>query len=147
MTTQYDAYRKTTIDTSNNVRIVSLLFDGAINFLKVARTKMEQHDIAGKGVYLGKTTAIVSELLKALNMEEGGEIAENLQRLYDFVLDRLLQANLKNDLQSLYEAERVLDDIRCGWKDMERNQIAAAAACPASSPVRASHGAGMGVQA
>ena len=145
--TQYDAYRKTTIDTSDNVRIVSLLFDGAVNFLKIARTKMEQKDIAGKGVYLGKTTAIVSELLKALNLEEGGEVAENLRRLYDFVLDRLLKANLKNDLQSLDEAERVLDNIRCGWKEMERSQIAAvaaAAACPASA--RAPQGAGMAVR-
>ncbi len=51
---QFDAYRKTTVDTSDNVRLVSLLFDGAVNFLKVARGKMEQHDIAGKGIYLGQ---------------------------------------------------------------------------------------------
>ena len=97
---QFDAYRKTTVDTSDNVRLVSLLFDGAVNFLKVARGKMEQHDIAGKGIYLGKVTAIVGELNSSLNMEQGGEIARNLRRLYDFVLDRLLKANLKNDLNA-----------------------------------------------
>ena len=131
--TQYEEYRKTAIDTSDNVRIVSLLFDGAVNFLKVARVKMEQNDIAGKGVYLGKATAIVSELLKALNIEEGGEIAKNLWRLYDFVLDRLLKANLKNDLKSLEEAERVLDNIRCGWKEMERSRITAYSASMCAS--------------
>jgi flagellar protein FliS len=140
--TQYDAYRKTTIDTSDNVRIVSLLFDGAVNFLKIARTKMEQNDIAGRGIYLGKTTAIVSALLKALNMEEGGEVAETLRRLYDFVLDRLLKANLKNDIKSLEEAEQVLENIRSGWKEMERNRIAAY-----SASMHVSQVAGMAVQA
>jgi len=140
--TQYDEYKKTAIDTSDNVRIVSLLFDGAVNFLKVARMKMEQNDIPGRGIYLGKATAIVSELMKALNMKEGGEIAANLWRLYDFVLDRLLKANLKNDLNSLEEAERVLENIRAGWKDMERSQIAAR-----SAATHTSTGAGVTVQA
>lgn len=139
---QYDAYRKATVDSSDNVRLVSLLFDGAVNFLKVARGKMEQHDIAGKGIYIGKVTAIVGELSKSLNMEEGGEIAKNLRRLYDFVLDRLLKANLKNDMKALEEAERVLDILRTGWKEMERNQAAAHVAA-----MRASVGAGMALQA
>jgi flagellar secretion chaperone FliS len=139
---QYDAYQKTTFDTSDNVRIVSLLFDGAINFLKLARGKMESRDIAGKGLYIGKATAIVGELTSSLNMEAGGEIARNLRRLYDFVLDRLLKANLRNDVVALDEAVKVLDTLRGGWKEMERNQAVAH-----TTPVRASGGAGMAVQA
>jgi flagellar protein FliS len=139
---QFDAYRKTTVDTSDNVRLVSLLFDGAVNFLKVARGKMEKQDTAGKGIYIGKVTAIVGELTSSLNMEEGGEVARNLRRLYDFVLDRLLKANLKNDMVALGEAEKVLDMLRQGWKEMERNQ--ALANVP---PMRASAGTGMAVQA
>jgi flagellar protein FliS len=139
---QFDAYRKTTVDTSDNVKLVSLLFDGAVNFLKVARGKMEKHDTAGKGVYIGKVTAIVGELTSSLNMEEGGEIARNLRRLYDFVLDRLLSANLRNDMKALDEAEKVLETLRQGWKEMERKQAAAQA-----PPPRTSAGAGMAVQA
>jgi flagellar protein FliS len=139
---QFDAYRKATVDTSDNVKLVSLLFDGAVNFLKVARGKMEQRDIAGKGIYIGKATAIVGELSSSLNMEGGGEIARNLRRLYDFVLDRLLMANLKNDPVALNEAERVLELLRSGWKEMERNQTAAQV-----TALRASAGAGMAVQA
>lgn len=139
---QFDAYRKATVDTSDNVRLVSLLFDGAVNFLKVARGKMEQHDIAGKGIYLGKVTAIVGELNSSLNMEQGGEIARNLRRLYDFVLDRLLKANLKSDLVALNEAEHVLELLRSGWKEMEMKQTAAQV-----STARASMDAGMAIQA
>ncbi|MBP2674665.1 MAG: Flagellar protein FliS, partial [Deltaproteobacteria bacterium] len=90
----------------------------------------------------GKVTAIVGELNSSLNMEQGGEIARNLRRLYDFVLDRLLKANLKNDLVALNEAERVLEMLRSGWKEMEMKQAAAQV-----STARASMDAGMAVQA
>jgi len=139
---QYDDYRKATIDTSGNVRIVSLLFDGAINFIKLGRVKMGERNIAGKGLYIGKATSIVGELSSSLNMEEGGEIACNLRRLYDFVLDRLLKANLKNDVVALDEAEKVLQELREGWKGMERNQAATHAA-----PFRASGSAEMALRA
>jgi len=139
---QFDAYRKVTVDTSDNVKLVSLLFDGAVNFLRIARGKMEARDIAGKGVYIGKVTAIVGELSSCLNMEQGGEIARNLRRLYDFVLDRLLKANLKNDAGALNEAERVLELLRGGWKEMEMKRISAQ-----MPPLKASAGAGMAIQA
>ncbi|MBI5575340.1 MAG: flagellar export chaperone FliS [Deltaproteobacteria bacterium] len=139
---QYDAYRKATIDTSDNVRVVSLLFDGAMNFLKIARMKMEERDIPGKGIYIGKATAIVGELASSLNMEEGGEIARNLRRLYDFILDRLLQANLKNDAAALGEAINILEVLRGAWKEMERIQVAAHA-----PPPNRARQAGMAVQA
>jgi flagellar secretion chaperone FliS len=139
---RYDNYRKATIDTSGNVRIVSLLFDGAINFIKLGRVKMGERDFAGKGLCIGKATSIVGELSSSLNMEEGGEIAWNLRRLYDFVLGRLLKANLKNDGIALDEAEKVLQELREGWKGMERNQAATHAA-----PFRSSGSAEMAFRA
>ncbi len=139
---QFDAYRKSAIDTSDNVKLVSLLFDGAVNFLKIACAKMEQRDIRGKGVYLGKVTGIVAELNSSLDMEQGGEIAQNLRKLYDFVQDRLLIANRKNDMTALKEAERVLETLRSGWKEMEMRQ--SAARTPA---MKASTGVGMAIQA
>ena len=142
MMQKFDAYQKSTFDTSGNVRIVSLLFDGAINFIKLGRVKMGERDIAGKGLYIGKATALVGELTSSLNMEEGGEIARNLRRLYDFVLDRLLKANLKNDAVALDEAEKVLQELREGWKGMERGQAATHAA-----PTRASGTVGMALRA
>jgi len=142
MMQKFDAYQKSTFDTSDKVRIISLLFDGGINFIKLGRVKMGDRDIAGKGLYIGKATAIVGELTSSLNMEAGGEIARNLRRLYDFVLDRLLKANLKNDVVALDEAEKVLQTLREGWKGMERNQAATHAA-----PLRASGSEGMALRA
>ena len=118
---QLSDYRKAEVNTSDRVKVISLLYDGAINFIKVARKRMELGDLAGKGLYIGKASSVVGELLSSLNMEAGGEIANNLSRLYDFVMDRLINANMKNDQKALDEAEKVLDVLRSAWKDLGKN--------------------------
>lgn len=128
-----DSYLETGIGASDNVRIVSLLFDGAVNFIRIARRNMEKGDVAARGLYIGKATSVVAELSAALDMEQGGEIAGNLKRLYDFVTDRLLRANIRADAAALDEAERVLEVLRSGWKEMEKRLAPAA---PRSCPAR-----------
>lgn len=135
-----DAYKRAKVGTSDSVKVVTLLFDGAANFLRIARRDLERGDIAGKGLYLGKATSIVGELSNSLNMEQGGEIARNLRRLYDFILDRLLKANLNNDAAAIGEAERVLDILRSAWKEMEKGLAPAISAprSPAAGDTRVS---------
>ncbi len=116
------AYRTTEINTADRVRIISLMYDGAVNFINLAKEKLLEGDVAGKGLYTGKATAIIGELASSLNMEAGGEIAKNLKMLYDYILDRLLYANLNSDKNSYDEAIRVLNIIREGWKEMEKKQ-------------------------
>lgn len=118
---QLSEYKKVEVNTSDRVKVVIMLYDGCINFIKVARKRMELGDIAGKGFYIGKASSVVGELMSALNMEEGGDIAKNLNRLYAFVLERLINANMKNDEKSLDEAEKVLDILRSAWKDLGKN--------------------------
>ena len=113
-------YQNTEIKTSDNVKIISLLYDGAISFIKIAKQRLREGDIAAKGLYVGKATAVVSELATSLNMEAGGEISVNLRRLYDFILDRLLYANIRNDEEAFDNAEGVLQILRSGWKEMEK---------------------------
>ncbi len=120
--TAVEEYRKVQVNTADRVRIVSLLFDGAVNFLKMGREAMERGDIASKGLYLGKATAIIGELSSSLDMNAGGEISPNLKRLYDFVLDRIFHANMRNDSDAVDVAIRVIDMIRDGWKEIEKVQ-------------------------
>jgi len=120
MMQQLMEYKNTEVNTSDKVRIISLLYEGAINFIKIAKKKTLEQDIAGKGLYIGKATSIISELSSSLDMETGGEIGMNLRRLYDFVLERLLSANLKNDIKAFDDAEKVLEVLRNAWKEMER---------------------------
>ncbi len=115
-------YRRVEINTSDKVRIVSLLYDGAISFMRMALQGIEDGDIVSKGLYIGKATSIVGELSSSLNMEAGGEISPNLKRLYDFILDRLFHANMRNDRDAMDVAIKVLDVLRDAWKDIEKNQ-------------------------
>ncbi len=119
--TEKSAYQSASIQTADRVRIVSLLYDGAINFLNLSRKRFEQGDIAGKGMYLGKTTSIIGELACSLNMESGGEISANLSKLYAFIMRRLIDISIKNDLKGYDDSLRVLSELRAGWKQMELN--------------------------
>jgi|Deesub1362A_J573_1020465.scaffolds.fasta_scaffold00087_94 flagellar protein FliS len=133
------AYRQTEVNASDNVKVISLLYDGAVNFLKMARNRLQNGDISGKGFYIGKTTAIVTELSSSLNMD-AGEMAQNLSRLYDYVLDRLLDANLHNDIKAFDEAEGVLETLRSAWKEMEKNRAV-------NSGQKVANGSSVGVRA
>ena len=124
------AYKKTVIETTDKVQIVLMLYDGALNHLKRAKLKITSGDHISKGHHFSKATAIVGELSNVLDMENGGDISVNLRRLYNFVLQRLLYANMHNDIKALEEAEEVLNTIRSGWKEMmdgmKKNQPARA---------------------
>lgn len=80
---------------------------------------MERGDIAEKGRALGKAARILEEGLKAgLNMEQGGELADNLRNLYDFCIIELTSANLHNNEQKLIEVLNVIEPLASAWKEI-----------------------------
>ena len=94
--------------------------------MKKATILMEQGDIPGKGQALSKAINIINNGLRAgLNHEAGGEIAGNLDDLYEYMTRRLLQANLNNDLAAIEEVERLLTNIADAWKEIGPNANAA----------------------
>lgn len=109
---------QTGTSTSDNVRVISMLYDGAIKFITIAKKKMETGDSTGKSIYIEKTSAIVKEMSNSLNMD-GGELAQNLKDLYAFVLNCLSKAKTQNDLQAIDDAARVLDILKNAWKEMQ----------------------------
>lgn len=111
-------YKQTVYATTDRVQIVLMLYDGALNHLKIAQQKIESGDIMTKATHLTKATMIITELSNVLDMEKGGEISNNLRRLYDYVLNQLLQANMNNDVQSIKNAVRVVGILRDAWKEM-----------------------------
>ena len=107
-------------------QLLVLLFDGALSAMKKATILMEQGDIPGKGQALSKAINIINNGLRAgLNHEAGGEIAGNLDDLYEYMTRRLLQANLNNDLAAIEEVERLLTNIADAWKEIGPNANAA----------------------
>jgi len=111
--------KETETGMSDRIKTISLLYDGALNFLKIAKKKMEQGDSYGAEQYIKKTSAIIRELASSLNMD-GGEIAKNLKRLYDFVLSSLAKAEQHKDVTAIEGAERVIVILRDAWKEIEK---------------------------
>lgn len=100
-------------------QLVVLLFDGALSAMKKAAILIEQGDIPGKGQALSKAINIISSGLQSgLNHEVGGDLAANLDNLYDYMIRRLLQANLHNDLTAINEVVELLTNIAEAWKEI-----------------------------
>jgi flagellar protein FliS len=108
-------YQKANVTTADRVRIVVMCYEGCIANALRAQEEMRKGNVADKGVYLGKATAIVDELLNTLDKEQGGEIAERLELLYRYVLHSFSQANLKQDPSLMDGALRVLKELKEGW--------------------------------
>ena len=120
------AYAQVSIESgvmsANPNQLIEMLFDGANSALVRARLFMQQGDIVAKGEALSKAINIIDNGLKAgLDQENGGEIATNLSALYDYMIRRLLQANLRNDCQAIEEVEGLLGNIAEAWKQISPN--------------------------
>lgn len=103
-------------------QLVVLLFDGALSAMKKSVILIEQGDIPGKGQALGKAINIISNGLQSgLNHEVGGELATNLDSLYDYMTRRLLQANIHNDIDAINEVMELLNNIADAWKEIGPN--------------------------
>ncbi|HCD7969906.1 flagellar export chaperone FliS [Citrobacter amalonaticus] len=100
-------------------QLIEMLFDGAKSALVRARLFLEQGDITAKGEALSKAINIIDNGLKAgLDQENGGELADHLSSLYDYMIRRLLLANLRNDSQAIEEVEGLLGNIAEAWKQI-----------------------------
>lgn len=110
-------YRQMQVTTASPEQVLLMLYDGAINFSKVAHDRMDRKDIGGKGTYIGKALAIVTELMNTLDHKVGGEIAQDLERLYIYVIREFTKANIDNDAKSLENAIMILSHLRDTWTE------------------------------
>jgi flagellar secretion chaperone FliS len=117
----FSAYQKTQVTTASNKHILVMLYEGAIKFVKLARTKMIAKDVAEKGKYISKTLAILSELMNTLDHEKGGQLAVDLENLYSFMIDKLIEGNIKNDPACLESVEKILLTLHVAWVDVTKN--------------------------
>ncbi|HEY4581546.1 MAG TPA: flagellar export chaperone FliS [Lysobacter sp.] len=129
-------YRQTAVSSAvldaDPHRLVALMFNGLRERLQLAAACVDTGNVARKGQAITEASTIVGHLDGSLNMEAGGEIAQNLSALYDYVQRRLLQANMTNDAAILVECDGLIADIESAW-----NAIA-----PGAAPARMAAGAG-----
>jgi flagellar protein FliS len=110
------AYRDAAIATQSRGRLIVLLYDGAIRFLRLAIKELEAQNYEAKGRYINRAQDIISELNAVLDMDAGGEVAANLRRLYCFMSKHLSQANTKCDPQMIREVITMLEELNQSWK-------------------------------
>ncbi|MDO8696476.1 MAG: flagellar export chaperone FliS [Pseudomonas sp.] len=96
-------------------RLIQMLMEGGLSRVAQARGAMERGQVGMKGELISKAIGIVGGLRESLDLDQGGEIAANLDRLYEYMIVRLLAANLHNDLAPLEEVAGLLRNVKAGW--------------------------------
>jgi flagellar protein FliS len=126
------SYQKVEVETTDALKLVVMLYEGAINFLEQAKLRLANNQVADKGILINKVMAIVSELQGSLNMDTGGEIAVRLDGLYTYIINRLFEANLNNNSDILTEVIKHLRSLKDAWKTISDNGKKGASAQPAA---------------
>lgn len=128
------AYLQTQVTTTNPGDIVVLLYGGAINFLQQAKQKMKERDMEQKGLLISKALDIIGELEASLNTQKGGELGENLHKLYFYCNTRLLMANLKLDPKLIDEVITILSGLKSAFEEIKNQNPATFSASPSTMP-------------
>lgn len=111
------AYKKTSVQTASKEQILLMLYQAAIKNCKKAIEAIDNNQIAKKGEFIGKLQDIIIELNNSLDMEIGGEVAQELSSLYDYLLYASTQANMKIEKEPLEGCLNVLNTLYKGWAE------------------------------
>jgi flagellar secretion chaperone FliS len=133
-----NAYREIAVQTSSPTRLVVMLYEGAIRFLRESVVAIESRDLNAKRQSIDRAVAVVQHLQGTLDMERGGAVALDLARLYDYITSRILDGSSKLETAPLEEAIKLLKVLMAGWEgvaERERNNpvLPALLAQPAGS--------------
>ncbi len=125
-------YTNVHVSTVDRGRLLLMLYDGCIKFLKHAKVGLEEKDIPKFARFLSKSQAIISELMLTLDFEKGGDVAKDLDRLYDFMLFYLTEANLEKSVDKVQKVIELVQTIADAYRDVIEGESKAAQSTAAS---------------
>ncbi|WP_341202107.1 flagellar export chaperone FliS [Planomicrobium okeanokoites] len=111
----YQTYQQNSVITASPQELTLMLYNGCLKFIKLAKRAMEEGKIEEKNTNLLKAQAIIQEF--QITLDRDIEISEGLAQLYEYINFRLIEANMKNDLAILEEAEAQVKELRDTWKE------------------------------
>jgi flagellar protein FliS len=115
-----------TVAAASPHKLIAMLFEGALLSIATARGHMQRKEIAAKGMAISKAISIIDEGLRiSLDMKAGGDLAEKLDALYEYMSHRLFVANLKNEIDILDEVAGLLNELKDAWIQIDPKQIPA----------------------
>jgi len=109
-------YKKTQVGTASQTQILIMLYEAAVKHVRAAIRSVEDGNAEKKGTSIGKAHDIVNELSNTLDFEAGGDIAVELDRLYNFIIDQLVKANAENSVDALKSVDNILTNLLEGWR-------------------------------
>jgi flagellar protein FliS len=111
----FETYKKTSVQTANQGKLIVMLYDGAIRFAKAALEDIKNKKIESAHKNIVRAEDIVTELLLSLDYEKGGDIAKKLASIYIYVNEQLLEANITKKGEPLELVVRLMSDLRESW--------------------------------
>ena len=109
-------YQKSSIETASREQILIMLYDGAIQFLNKARVAMQNKEIEATNDNLIKAQNIIQEFINSMDREVAPQLAENLISLYEYFIRRLIQANMKRQIEPIDEVLKYLKSLKATWE-------------------------------
>ena len=113
-----DAYLENMVRTASPAKLIELLYQRAVELLKEAEKFIIDKDYVKANENLKKAQDIVTELNLSLDMEKGGQIAQNLRALYNYMFRRLIDANVKKDVEAVKEVREMLEELLDAWREV-----------------------------
>jgi flagellar protein FliS len=109
-------YQDVQVLTADKLRIVIMLYEGVLRFNKGAQQAIKNGQIELRNYNVNRSIAIITELRDALNMEEGGDIAQKLLSLYIFSIEHLTSGNLENNVDFIENVNNIFEELKGGWE-------------------------------
>lgn len=109
---------RATVETASPHKLISMLLEGALTALAQAKGAIERKQIQDRTESLNKATDIIVGLKGALDLEKGGEVAGNLDELYNYMIRQVVQANRENSAEAVQEVMDLILEVRQGWSNM-----------------------------
>ncbi|MDX9916867.1 MAG: flagellar export chaperone FliS [Gudongella sp.] len=114
----YSEYKNNEIMSASKNKLVLMLYDGAIKFLKLSEIAIRENRIEKANLNITKAQDIISEFMATLNFDEGGVIADNLYQLYEYMHHTLVRANIEKDVSKVTEVRGYLEELRETWAQL-----------------------------
>ena len=125
-TNLFQQYQASAITQSDPVRLVELMYEGAIRFTNLAIKSIDEKDFESTHNHILRAYAIVAELMATLDFEQGGDIAVHLEQCYDYILHLLKEANIKKEKAQLEQVLQMIEPLLNAWQEAFPDKTAAA---------------------
>jgi flagellar protein FliS len=113
----YNVYKNNSVNFASKEQLLLMLLDGSVKFAKIARQAIVDKDLKKAHENLVKTQNIYYELITSLDVNKGGEWAQNLMAIYSFIVDKLVEANMKKSVEIVDEVMPLIEEVRETWNE------------------------------